>query len=87
MSTSIYIDLLADAKSHKVSNRPRDYRFASLFGLGFGSFVGAYITKRANVGVAFFIAALAKLVSTAWVLVKKPVKGLEGIRRWYGSRN
>lgn len=85
-STSTHIDLLADAKLQKASNSPRNYRFASLFSLVSGSFVGAYITKRANVGVAFFIAALAKLISTAWFLVK-PTKSSERIRRWHGSRN
>jgi hypothetical protein len=65
MSTLTYVDLLADAKLHKASNSPRNYRFASLFSLVFGSFVGVYIDKRANVGVAFFIAVLAKLGSTA----------------------
>lgn len=78
MSTSTYIGLLADAKLYKASDSPRNYRVASLFSLFFGSFVGAYITKRVNVGVAFFIAALARLVSTAWFLVKQPNKELGG---------
>ncbi len=74
MLTSTYFDLLADAKLYKTSN--------SLETIGL-LLVRAYITKRANVGVAFSIAALAKVVSTAWFLVKKPTRlGGHGSRTW-----
>jgi hypothetical protein len=53
MSTLTYIDLLVDAELHKASNSPQNYQFASLFSLFFRSFIGAYITKRANVELHF----------------------------------
>jgi Protein of unknown function (DUF1275) len=85
VSTSTYINLLANGQLNKGFNSARDYRLASLLSLAVGSFTGACITQTVDLAIALYTAALTKLISTMLFLLKEPTGWSAERRRWHGQ--